>query len=141
MSGPTPAKPAEKPLVIGFTLAEEVYKNNSLRKYAASGITHQRLVAEVPAVLPTSIIVCLTGLRGKYPLRLDLVDPSGEVVWNWSTPSDAPVQGDNPLGICEVTLLHLPMTVRRFGRHNLVLHANEEEIFRTVLEVLPKRIV
>lgn len=141
MNGQIPDKPAEKPLVIGFTLAEELYKNNTLQKYAASGITHRRLVAEVPALLPTSILIYLTGLRGRYAMRLELTDPAGAVVWRWATQPDVPVQGEDPLAVYEVSLLHLQMTVQRFGRHNLVLYANEEEVFRTVLEVLPKRIV
>lgn len=127
------------PVVLGFVFCEELYERPSEGRYAAFGISHARFVPEVPAFIEGDVLVQLTEVHGDVGLCIELQDASGEVQWKFETKPECPVVSPHPLEVVNVVVRGVRAPVLRYGRYNFVLYANGVEVFRTRLDVAPKR--
>jgi hypothetical protein len=124
-----------KPVLLSFMLCRDLMLDKSMGEVTLLlGPTHEVFGAAYPLATELSLYFTWRQLDGEYRLACQLLDPEGEVVWSHAEARS--LTSNDRLLVHRVILHPLRLVVPSPGLYDFVLTANEEEIFRTLLNAV-----
>jgi hypothetical protein len=114
------------PIVQGFFVCREVFKDVRTGEFMLLGPTTHFRVAQFPCMLPVMGFLQMVEAHGHYQFSASLRDQEEEQVWSWS--ASRPIYHPEPLFPQQVVFHEWILKVPRPGRYRLEIYVNGEEL-------------
>jgi hypothetical protein len=123
----------EQPLVQAFLVCQKIYRDQHTGDFLLIAPSSGLSFGVFPGSRSLAVYAQFADLHGDHQFELQLHDPEGEIIWEWSAPD--PVAHTDPLTPHRIAWYELVLPFPLPGRYALVLLANRAEVARHALQV------